>query len=291
MLFRIGLEIVPQLGREGVFGLDGLPVVIKIPVTIPWKHGFSAVRPVQDRGKARPLGRQLQIVPCKGGFLAKANDDDPFAVLRGEVLAVDDSVVYVIAQLVAQGLQDDAERVAPVVRKQVLDVLQKECLGPLGGDDPRHVKEQCSLCRAFKAVGSAKRVFLGDTGDGERLAREACQQHVVIGDIPGRKGNDVANKSVPVAEVLDIGFFRKPVPFARKDTFSAVSLEAHADAANPCEQVNEPEPAAVCSSVRVFFAADRAVPAPTWTDKRLLLFPIALWSWVFCRCVRLFRAA
>ena len=65
----------------------------------------------------------------------------------------------------------------------------------------------------------------------------------MVGNIFGGKRHDVADKRVRIAVILDIGLAGKIVPFAGEDTFAAVRLKAHADAANPGKQVNETETA------------------------------------------------
>ena len=117
----------------------------------------------------------MQVVPGKAVLLAEARDDDALAVLRSEVLPVDDAVMHVITQFVAQGVQDDAESVAAIVREQVFHVFQQEGARAFGGNDARHVKEQGPLCSAFKAVRSAEGIFFADASDAEWLAGKSGQ--------------------------------------------------------------------------------------------------------------------
>src|SRR5579864_1748888 len=87
----------------------------------------------------------------------------------------------------------------------------------------------------------AERVFLADPGNRKRLAREAAKQDVMSRHVVGGKRDDVADEGMAAAVVLQIGFLREFVPFAREDAFAALCLETHANAADAGEQVDELE--------------------------------------------------
>ena len=53
--------------------------------------------------------------------------------------------MHLVAQLVLQGIEDDFEGAAPVVRGQILHVLQQERRRTFRRDDARHVEEQRAL--------------------------------------------------------------------------------------------------------------------------------------------------
>jgi len=90
-------------------------------------------------------------------------------------------------------------------------------------------------------VRPAHRVFLADAGDGKRLAGKATEQDVVSRHVVGGKRHDVADERVIRAVVFQVGLLREIVPLAREDARAALRLEAHADAADSGEQVDEAE--------------------------------------------------
>lgn len=152
MFFRIGLEVRPQVWCQCVFGLNSLVIVVEKTVSVPRQHWFAAICSMQNGGQAWPFRWKLQVIPREAGFLSQSDNDDSLPVLRGEVLAVNDSVMHVVAEFVPQGLQDDPECITLVMRNQILDVFQKERFGALGGNNARHVKEKRALGGAFEAM-------------------------------------------------------------------------------------------------------------------------------------------
>lgn len=186
-------------------------------------------------------------------------------MLRHETLPVDHLAVDLVAEFLAQHLQDGGEGLALVVRDQVLDVLQQERLRFLLGDDARHVVEQRALRGAFEAVRTAERVLLRYAGDAERLAGKAGEQHVVVGHVGDIHLRDVADQSMPglVREIRQISFLRERVPLAGENATSALLLEAVPDAADAGEQIDEGESVVVvrrCGDQRQDALADRIHP-------------------------------
>ena len=161
------------------------------------------------------------------------------------MLAINDTVVHLVAEFFPQGLQDDPEGVALVVRHEILHVFEHEGQGALGGDNARNVKEQGSLGGAFETVRPSQGVVLAYPGNTERLAWKAAEQHVMIGNLLCRKGHDVANKGVVVSKILGVGFLGVVVPFAGKHTLAAIGGKTGADAANASEKVDECKAGAV----------------------------------------------
>ncbi|CED78754.1 Protein of unknown function [Candidatus Hamiltonella defensa (Bemisia tabaci)] len=88
---------------------------------------------------------------------------------------------------------------------------------------------------------ASQRILFAYARNTERLAGEPGEQYIMVRHVLCRIWNDVAHKRMRVAVVLNVGLFREPVPFAGKNAFTALSIEAHTDAANAGEQVNEAE--------------------------------------------------
>lgn len=73
------------------------------------------------------------------------------------MLAIDHAVVHLVAELVAQRLQDHVEGAALVVRQQVLCVFEQERGGALRGDDARDVENSVpGSCIRSRAAGQAR---------------------------------------------------------------------------------------------------------------------------------------
>jgi hypothetical protein len=102
-------------------------------------------------------------------------------VLRHEVRAVNQAVMDVVAKFLGQRMQDDLECVAPVMRHEVLDILQQEGPWALRGDYAGNVEEKRPLRFILETVGAAQLVLAGNAGAGKGLAGKAAQQHVVSG--------------------------------------------------------------------------------------------------------------
>lgn len=165
-------------------------------------------------------------------------------MLRREVLPVYNFVVDVIFQLVAQHVENRSERVAFIVREQVLDVFQHESGRAFSVDDARDIVEKRALRRALETVRTAERILLAYACDAERLARKAGQQQVMRRHRIFRVGHDVADELVCVAGVLMVllvRLFGELVPFAREDALTAVRLEAASNAADSCKEIDELE--------------------------------------------------
>ena len=90
-------------------------------------------------------------------------------MLCHEVGAVDDAWMDVVAQIVG-GALDNVEGAPLVVRQEILDVLQQKSAWLLGFNEAANVEEERALRFVDKVVGAAECVFLGNTGNRERLA-------------------------------------------------------------------------------------------------------------------------
>src|SRR5690606_849970 len=180
MLCRIGLKVVPEFVRQYVL-VDNLALrpTDRRPV-----RRLAAVLAMQDAANLRSVLKcgEVQIVPTELHWIPKADDDDAFAVLRHEMLAVDDLVVNVVAKLVPEHVEDGGEGAPLVMARQVFAVLQQESFRLLPVDDPRDIEKKCALRDVRKAVRPTQRVLFGHPGNREWLTGEAGQQHVVFRD-------------------------------------------------------------------------------------------------------------
>lgn len=204
MFCCIGLEVVPKAGRQSVFFLNNLLFKVEKTVPIPREMGFGSIGFVENGSQFWPFFRQDQIVKGKGCFVLEPHDDDSFAVLGGEVPAVNDFVMHIISQLFSKRLQDYLEGIPLVMRYQVFYVLKHERTRSLCGNDSGDIKEKGPLGSAFKAVRPTKSVFLAHAGNAEWLAGKSPQKHVMVRDVLGRKHSDVTFKRVLVKEVCQV---------------------------------------------------------------------------------------
>ena len=152
-------------------------------------------------------------------------------------------------ELVVEALEtlaDHPECVSLVMRLKIAHVLQQEGPRALLLDDAGDIEEERPLSRVEKAVRAAQRILLGDAGDAERLAREAGDQHVVVGDLGDVDLGDVASEDVTAAlvvrKVRPVGELSELVPLGGEDALPTRSFERKSAAADACEQIDEPEP-------------------------------------------------
>ena len=127
ILRGIALQIIPELVREDIlwvdlcFGADG-----------EWLfRDFRSVLRVKDRTEFVIRFRKFQLAPAKTGRFAKANDENPLAMLRQEMFGVDDFIVNFISKFVLQSLADDFEGFAFAMAQKVLHIRAQT----LRGDD------------------------------------------------------------------------------------------------------------------------------------------------------------
>ncbi|MNS46041.1 hypothetical protein D3C72_785240 [compost metagenome] len=176
MLFGIAVEVFPQHRREDKFGVHHR--------LQQFGHGRTMRRIARRNIAQRKVAFQVQVA-------AKAHQHNALAVLRQEVLAVDNlgivgthilCIRHVIAQLV-QGLHNNAEGFSAVVAFQVLDVFQHKNRRTTGVDNPHDIKKQRALRIAGKSVCPPKGILFRHASQRERLAREAGQQHIMLRNI------------------------------------------------------------------------------------------------------------
>ena len=84
--------------------------MIEKAVAIPGQERFAAIRAVQDAFQFRLFARQMQGIPREARIFTKTGNDDPFTVLGGEMLAVNDAIMHLIAQLLT--LNPGSQRMA-----------------------------------------------------------------------------------------------------------------------------------------------------------------------------------
>ena len=165
--------------------------------------------------------------------------------------------MHLVAQLVPQGVEDDLERAAVVVGCQVLHVLKQERGGALRGDDACHIEEQGALRLVSESGRAAKAALLGDAGQAERLAGEAGEHDVAVGDVVGVRLRDVARHVLREAVVRTVRAGGELVPLGREHRMPARGGEATADAADAGEQVDGTEVRAVLARGAVVQLAQR----------------------------------
>lgn len=239
VLGSVGLQVGPELVGQGVFLIDTVRGVVEETFAVPWQLRLAAIRFMQYlRQFALAFGGQRQGVEVEVDRFAKADDENALTVLRYEVGAVDDAIVDVVAEFVAQGAADDVEGAAFIVRDEVFDVFQQEGARALGLDDAGDVEKERALRFAGKAVGAAKRVFLGDAGNREGLAGKAGEQQVVIGNFGGVDLRNVAIDGVTAGEIFGIGLLRVAIPLAGEHATPAQPLECHSYTTDAGEEVN-----------------------------------------------------
>src|SRR5690606_23112910 len=98
---------------------------------------FGSVLCMEDRIQLRAIlyGWQIQFTPVEWNLVPEADNDDPLAVLRYEVLPIDYFPADVIAEIIPKHVENCGERPALVVADEVLDVFQKKCFRSFGFDD------------------------------------------------------------------------------------------------------------------------------------------------------------
>ena len=129
----------------------------------------------------------------------------------------------------AQGVRDAPVRLAPVVREQVLDVLQDHVLGSMVVGDAKDLVEECP------ASGVRETRLLAR--DAERLAREPGAQDVERGDCFRIDFFDVSRWFGFVIEF--VGVLGTPVYVAGKDAFATELGEARVERPDSAEEVDE----------------------------------------------------
>lgn len=241
VLGRIVLQVAPEMRRKNVL-LEHTSIRRQEPLLAAFRPIFG----VEDRGEARALVRVRKHdgapIERLSDIGSDSDDEDTFSMLREEPLGIDDLPRDVVAKLLDQRTADHLEGPTPIVRGKILHVLEHERLRLLCGDDPLDVEEKRALGLAFETMLPAKRVLLGDPGDRERLAGEAGQQDVVVGNLLNGDLGDVAVDGV-IAEIRPVGDLGILVPLGGKDAPTAGRLEPAAEATDPREEVDKGEAA------------------------------------------------
>ena len=199
---------------------------------------------MKDGPQLRPFQRigNFQRVEAEIRVAGEASDEDPFPVLRHKRLCVDHAKIDVVAQLFRQHVVDDLEGAPTIMVHQVLHVLEEKNLRAMMSDNARHIEKQRSLSFAGESVRPVERVFLGDAGDGKRLAGKARKQNVVRRYVCLVDLRDVAGNRVRVTrEVRKIGLLRITIPLGRVNAPAADGVEAPAQPADAGEKVDEGE--------------------------------------------------
>ena len=236
MFFSIGLEIGPELVGEGVFGV----YLGQRTCGVGFLGGFGAVFGMEDGGETGSVDGELEIGKIEAGGLAKANEENALAVLGDEMSGIDDAGLDAVAEFLPEGVADDTEGIALIVADEVLDVLQKEGLGALCGDDAGYIEKESPLGGALEAVGAPESVFLADAGEGEGLAGEAADENIMVGDRVGVDLGDIADEGIFFeAVVSDVGFFCVGVPLAGENAGTASLFKPGPHASDSGEEVNE----------------------------------------------------
>lgn len=214
VFFGVGLEVGPEVVGEGVFVRN---------------------RTLKDGGQLGLDGGKLGELEIAG--FAKPDEEDTLAVLGHDGSGVDDLGVNLVAELLGEGVVDDAVGVTLVVAFEIFDVFEHEGCRLVVLDDVADGKEQIALFFVLEAVFAAKAVFLGNPSETEGLAGEAAAENVVGGDVGDGHGVDVAmGRFAEVGRVSEAGIF---VPIAREDAACTGAFKRKAEAAYAAKQVDE----------------------------------------------------
>ena len=111
---------------------------------------------MKDRPKRdTALRLQLEVLKSETGVFLEANDHNPLAMLRNEVLGVDHLSLHRVSKFL-QSAHDHFKGFSLVMTRQVFDILEHEGFRPMMLKDPDNIKEQCSLCFITKSMFSAE---------------------------------------------------------------------------------------------------------------------------------------
>ena len=216
-----GLVLVPDRGADvrAVRGVAG-PADARRHEMPRVRGGFEEIG---ERGH-----RRAALGPAEPVAGQRGDDQDALALVRqAEVERVEDAPFDGVAHRL-QGGDHAGERAAPVDGGELADVLDDDGGGPLGGDDAGGFEEQVAA-----RVGEA----LAVADDAERLAGQAGEQDVVVGDGIGADGGDVAMRAGPEIGFVDgAGVF---VDVAGEDAFEAGGSGRGMEPADPAEQISE----------------------------------------------------
>ena len=111
-------------------------------------------------------------------------------------------------------------------------------------DNPYNLKKEGSLRLATESMRLVERVFLGDSGNGERLARKSGQQDIVAGDGVDCDLRNVARDWREGAVVRFVSLLAETVPLRGEHALATDRVEGLSQAANASEQIYEREPTA-----------------------------------------------
>ncbi|SRR6266436_5030671 len=175
--------------------------------------------------------------PLESPGVLEANDEDALPVLRNNRASVQNPILDLIVQVLLEGLQDGAERAAPVMAYQILHVLQDKRFRLLVAEDAGYLEEQCTLSPVLKAVGPAKTLFLGNSRDREGLARKSGNKDVMVRNFVRVYASDVAERIF--RKIGHVSLPGMSVPVGREYASAAGTLERQAHTSNSAKQVNE----------------------------------------------------
>jgi len=130
--------------------------------------------------------------------------------------------------------------------REMLHIFQQERRGLMMPDNAFYIEEKVALFLVIKAVFTAERILLGNSGQREWLTWKAGEQYVMLRDEfrVGAVGPDVTNHEMLViiaGEVRLVSSLGILVPFACENALASNSLETKSQAANSCKKIDEPE--------------------------------------------------
>jgi hypothetical protein len=205
MLFRIGLQVSPQILGKRVLGAD---------------VGF------QDAAEPRllqPAWYRKAVRASAKNSSAEPNHEDPAASLWHPRARVDELPRQLVTKSVDGGPYY-LERSPVIVKFEVPNVLEYEGGWLRGRDDALDFEEQIARITVAEAVFPTQRIPLADAGQAEWLAGEARGEHIEWRDRCWIQGSNI----VPVdwVEVGGVRALGVPIDLDRKDTSPTGPLQA-----------------------------------------------------------------
>ena len=103
---------------------------------------------------------KLQPVEIKPGVLLEPGDEDPFAMLWNIPRRINDPRADVVAELVLESSNNRAERVAPIVAGQVLNIFKQKSCRAMVLENSQHLEKQGALRLVHEPVFAPQRIQL-----------------------------------------------------------------------------------------------------------------------------------
>src|ERR1700729_2037329 len=96
---------------------------------------FSTIFWMQNIFHFFPRKWQYQVIKIKISFVAESNNNYTFAMLRYEMLRINNPPLSMIFKFIDENIQNDLKSVSFVMTFQVFDIFQHECHRSLGSNN------------------------------------------------------------------------------------------------------------------------------------------------------------